>query len=146
MVSYTLNQQLVDEHVFLVGRPPLGEFIGFVTSLALQEQATDHGALADEWRSANDHIRSWKTKKQVGPDNPGIAEIPASLTPLQESVYEDPIYQRSFSIVPASIGMVELDRLVVYQKHINLEYVRRIQADFSERSFRGDDFLHLSPF
>ncbi len=36
--------------------------------------------------------------------------------------------QRSFALVPVSIAMVELDRLVVYQKAINVSHVARILA------------------
>lgn len=43
-------------------------------------------------------------------------------------VEADPAFQRSFQVVPAEIAMVELDQLVVFQKHINLTYVGMLQT------------------
>ena len=37
--------QVGDEHVFLVGRPPIGEYLGFVQSLAVNGHAVDLGEL-----------------------------------------------------------------------------------------------------
>jgi hypothetical protein len=42
-------------------------------------------------------------------------------------VLSDSIFKKSFSVVPTDIGVVELDRLVVFQRHINLEYVEKIK-------------------
>lgn len=146
MKANSNNQQLVDEHVFLVGRPPLGEFIGFVSSLALEEQAADQRALADEWRKANDQIMRLENQEAGWADNPEILDLPSSFDSLREQVYRDPIYKRSFSIVPTSIGMVELDRLVVFQKHINLEYVRLLQNKLGQEPPNETIFCTCLPF
>lgn len=137
---------VVDEHVFLVGRPPLGEFIGFVSSLAVQDQTADQGALAEEWRRANDYIQQLKEKEAGWSDAPEIIDPSPSLSGLCAKVYEDPIFRRSFSIVPSSVGFVELDRLVVYQKHINLEYVHKIQNDVGEALTEEAIFRTCLPF
>jgi hypothetical protein len=39
-----------------------------------------------------------------------------------------PIFRRSYGVVPSEIAMVELDRLVVYQKRINLDHVERLKT------------------
>lgn len=46
-----------DDHVFLIGRPPLGEFLGFVEVVA-GIGSEDRGALANEWRQANDRVKA----------------------------------------------------------------------------------------
>lgn len=38
----------------------------------------------------------------------------------------DPLVQRGFNSVPTEVAFVELDRLVVYQKRIDLAFVRRL--------------------
>jgi len=117
-----------DEHVFLIGRPPLGEYLGFLTVQAVDGQKADLRALADEWRSANDHIRELEEQEAGWADRPVIGTLPPHLEDLRTRVLADPIFQRSFAIVPSDIGIVELDRLVVFQKHINLNYVRQLQT------------------
>lgn len=117
----------VDEHVFLTGRPPLGEYLGFLSNMAVNGDAADVGALSEEWRDANDHIRELERQEAGLGDNLEIGSLPPELDELRARVLADPIYKRSFSIVPASVGVVEVDRLVVFQKHINLDYVASIK-------------------
>jgi len=123
-----MEQPQADEHVFLIGRPPLGEFLGFVQANAVNGDAVDQRLLADEWRKANDHIRELEKREAGWADNPKIAPIPGRLEALKTEVLADPMFQRSYNIVPADIGMVELDRLVVFQKQINLDFVRQIRS------------------
>ena len=65
-----------DEHVFLIGRPPLGEFLGFVEIMSVDGQSGTRAELAEEWRLANDHIR-----KLVGPKRDGRRPRRLSLFP-----------------------------------------------------------------
>src|SRR5712692_1275041 len=116
------QQGKVDEHVFLVGRPPLGEYLGFITTLAVGGNAIPQGALAAEWRKANDHVRKLETDEAGWADKPEIKAVPNSQEQLAKEVYADPVFQRSFQVVPTDIGIVQLDRLVVFQKSINLTY------------------------
>lgn len=90
--------QRTDEHVFLVGRPPLGEFLGFVTAQAAEGQVVDLGALADEWRAANDHIRDLETREAGWADNPPIGQLPAGQESLRRLVLSDPVFRRSFNL------------------------------------------------
>ncbi len=49
-VTSTKHQQDgFDEHVFLIGRPPLSEFLGFVRLLSVEGQRVSQRQLADEW-------------------------------------------------------------------------------------------------
>src|SRR5712691_4711005 len=107
---------LVDDHVFLIGRPPLGEYLGFVASRTVDGDKADMRQLADEWRSANDHIKELEKQEAGAADAPRVSAIPADLDSLLSQVLADPIFRRSFNIVPTTVGVVELDRLVVYQK------------------------------
>lgn len=117
-----------DEHVFLSGRPPLGEYLGFLKQQAGVGQEIDIRTLSDEWRAANDHIRSLETLEAGLADNPSMAPVSPDLALLANQVLTDPMILRSFPVVPISIGVVELDHLVVYQKHVNLDHAARLQA------------------
>jgi hypothetical protein len=117
--------QAADPHVFLSGRPPLAEYLGFVTT-TVGGSALDVGALTESWRQANDHVQELCRDEATYADNPPIAELPEHLRGLGDLVLADPMVQRAFSIVPVKIGIVELDRLVVWQKHINLSHVGRL--------------------
>jgi hypothetical protein len=58
-------------------------------------------------------------------DDVTIGELAPELMPLRERVLADPLVQLSFALTPIDVGMVELDRLVVFQKHINLSHVEQ---------------------
>jgi hypothetical protein len=118
----------VDDYVFLVGRPPIGSYLRFVRSLAVNGHAADQGELTAEWRRANDHLRTLETTEVGIADKPPIRDLPPDLAPLAAEVLRDPILQQAFRLVPARIGLVDLDRLVVFQKHINLHYVDQLKA------------------
>jgi len=57
-----------------------------------------------------------------------VAQLPASLTQLTEQVRAQPSFQKTFGTIPTQFGVVELDRLVVYQKFINLGYVGTLRS------------------
>lgn len=120
-------QPEADELVFLIGRPPMSEFIGYVTHQTVGGQAADQRALADQWRAANDHIHDLETREAGLADGVPVQAVDPSLDPLSQAVLADPFFQRSFAMMPASLEVVELDRLVVFQKQINLTYARTLE-------------------
>jgi hypothetical protein len=91
------------------------------------------GALAAEWRAANDHLRKLEIDEAGWADKPEIKAVPGSQDQFAKEVYADPMFQRSFQVVPTDIGIVQLDRLVVFQKWINLTYVRSLQAGLGKK-------------
>jgi hypothetical protein len=138
---------LIDQHVFLIGRPPLKQWLDFVTNLAMGEGGkVDTQQLADEWRAAHAHIRELEKLEAGWADKPEIRPLPPHLEPLREQVSKDLLFHRAFRIVPADIWMVELDRLVVYQKHINLEHVRHLKDRLGPAPSDEEIFRLCLPF
>ncbi len=140
MIAPNVVQGNVDDQVFLVGRPPLGEYMAFITTLAVGGNSISHGILAAEWRAANDHVRKLEVDEAGWADNPVIAAIPNSQQELAKQVLADPMFQRSYQVVPTNVGIVELDRLIVFQKSINLTYVRSLQSKLGNKPSDDDVF------
>lgn len=122
-----------DPHVFLVGRPPMGEYIGFITSQTVGGAVADQGALADRWRRANDHIQQLEADEAGLADSAAVTPLPSAIEPLRLALLTDPAVQRTYGPTPVDVTLVDLDTLVVFQKHINLAYVRQLQATLPER-------------
>lgn len=135
-----VQQPQVDEHVFLMGRPPMGEYLGFVKGQTVGGDAADERALGDEWRKANDRVRELEAQEADFADSPVLGQLPTELNILREQLLADPVVQRAFRVVPADVEMVELDRLVVFQKHINLAFVQQLRLGISGNSSSADVF------
>src|SRR6266699_6911520 len=118
----------IEQHLILKGRPPLGEFLGFVSGqeIAALGSGVNYSALTEEWRIANDRICELEQKEAGWADDAPIGDLPAELDVLAGDVLRDPIFRRSFPFVPCEIKVVELDRLIVFQKQINLDYVHQL--------------------
>src|SRR5207253_9519033 len=85
-----------DDHVFLVGRPPLGEFLGFIRTMSIDGQTADQGQLANEWRQANDHVSVLEKTEAGIADGLQIEQLSPSLTDMAERVRGQPGFQRTF--------------------------------------------------
>jgi len=120
-----------DQHVFLVGRPPMGEYLSFVKVQSVGGDAIDDRILGDEWRNANDRVRQLEAEEAGFADSPPLGPLPPEAQPFRNQLLDDPVFQRSFRIVPADVVMVELDRLVVFQKFINLTFIQQLRSTLS---------------
>src|SRR6184192_1038150 len=92
-----------DDHVFLIGRPPLSEFISFIKVMAIDGQSANQGKLAAEWRSANDHVKRLETNEAGIADSQTIGSLDPSVSQLAETFLKNPFFLRSFSLVPVSL-------------------------------------------
>ena len=119
-------QDTVDETLYLIGRPKLKRFLRFVRSHALNPPGD--GSLTDEWQAANSVIRTLEKEEAGLADNPPIGKLGPEYEPLLIEFLKDPLVQNGFNTVPTEVAMVELDRLVVYQHHIDLTFVRQLKS------------------
>ncbi len=120
----------VDPHVFLAGRPPIAEFIHFMRKSpdGVRPDGLE-SSLAEEWREANDHLRSLEALEAGWADAPRTDPLPPELRPYADQLEADPAFRQTHGYVPTEIRMVELDRLVVSQKQINLTQVGIIREE-----------------
>jgi hypothetical protein len=116
-----------DPFAYLYAHTPLSDFLAYMARETVDGPELDRDRLTDEWRAANARFQELQHTEAGWADGPVVGSIPKSLEPLVRQVAADPIFLRSFSSVPGQIGMVELDRLAVSQKTINLSHVARLK-------------------
>src|SRR5437899_526347 len=93
-------QSNVDQNVFLIGRPPLAEYLLFIKALAVAGQSMPTGPLVSEWRIANDHVTDLERREAGLADNPSMQELPNKLQSLIQRVITDPMFQQSYQATP----------------------------------------------
>src|SRR5690348_12589324 len=71
-----------DDHVLLVGRPPVGEYLGFIKTLGVEGESANLGQLTAEWRVANDHVHELEKREGGLADGPTIGPLPETMKPL----------------------------------------------------------------
>lgn len=125
----------VDEYLYLAGRPPLRGYLHFMTGMAGNGAARRE--LVEQFRAAEALLETLAKEEAGWADDPPMQPLSEHLQPLVQELHDDAIFQRAFDTVPTDIAIVELDRLVVYQKHINLTYAAMLRERLS-RSPRGE--------
>ena len=127
--------------LFLSGRPSLKQYIRFARTNAVRPKSS--ASLADEWRAAAAIVRDLERKEAGRADHPPILPFPVKgHERLLAEFLDNPLVRHGFNLVPSEVAFVELDRLVVSQKHIDLVHARRIAKNLgpnpgSERVFRA---------
>ena len=117
---------VADEYLYLTGRPRLRDLVRFARSHAVKPP--DEKTLADTWHAAHERVRRLETEEAGLADDPPIRPLGREYEPLLLELLGDPLVHNGFNTVPTDVALVELDRLVVYQKHIDLTYVRQLTS------------------
>jgi hypothetical protein len=124
-----------EDCVYLVGHTPLDQYLEFMEAEAVGVSRADRPSLAADWRSADDRRRALEDAERRWLANPPlhaepdrrVQSLPAELQPLLPALTGHPVFRRAFGTVPSRVALVELDALVVYQRTVNLEHVRRLR-------------------
>lgn len=126
-VSGVVPERRTDRQVRLLGQPQLRDHLDFVAKKVVGGPGIDPSAAADAWRAANDYYYTLERAEAGLADGMVITPLDESLAPLVADVKRDPRFRNTFDTLPVSFGMVELDRLVVYQTHVNLPFAERLR-------------------
>lgn len=122
---------VTDDYVFLVGRPPISEYISFVQTMAVDGHSIEQGTLAQHWRQASVRVAEIEATEAGAANDPPLEEVPVDMQPFVARVTADSAFQSTFSNVPTGFFLVEIDRLVVFQKFINLGFVQELKGSLS---------------
>ena len=122
-----LNAGAIDEEIWLLGQPALVDYLSFVEEAVVGGAALDRAALTDEWRKANDYYEELEQREAGLADGAECRPLDAALAPLVEEVTADARFRNTFDTLPTSFGMVELDRLVVFQKSVTGNFVESVK-------------------
>lgn len=115
-----------DETLCLLGATRLADFITFVRERTVGGRERDKGELADLWRQAAKAFEVLQTTEAGIADASPVKSLSGALQSHVKKLAKLGHFQRTFSTVPVAFGMVELDKLVVYQQHIMTSAVAKM--------------------
>lgn len=121
------------QELWLLGQPPLQDYLDFVKKYAVEGAAGDPRALCDEWRRANDLYYDLERTEAGLADKAECRDLDPALNDLAEAVLADARFRQAFDTLPVRIAMVRLDRLVVSQKHVTRPFVDSLKARLGPR-------------
>jgi hypothetical protein len=117
-----------DDNVLLLSQMELREYVKCIRMNAVGGRLIPEATLVAEWTRSREALRKLLSEESGIADRPAVTRLPTELLGESEAVLQEPMLQRSLLHGPAHWAMVELDRLVVYQKRINLARVKEIQS------------------
>ncbi len=122
-----MNQDTrLNKTLYLNGRPTLKHLLHFAAKAC---DSDPEGTLVDEWHAASGILKALEKEEGGAADNAEMLPLGPQYEPLLVEFLKDPIQRSSFNAVPTDIALVELDKLVVYQKHIDLTFTGQLEKD-----------------
>ncbi len=115
------------EEIWLLGQPLLRNYLDFVQESVVGGAQMNRVALTDEWRAANDYYEILAKTEAGIADDVECAALDSKLQHLAENVMSDARYRHTFDSLPTRFGMVELDKLVIYQIHVTGSFLHTLR-------------------
>jgi len=102
----------------------------YLRTQTLSEELSRLPQIFSAWQEVQPHVADRIGREAGIADGIRVAEIPSEHQPKLDSFASDNLFQKTFSHLPVSFGLVELDRLVAPQRTVNLDYVDRLVAQY----------------
>lgn len=114
--------------VWLRGQPHLADFLRFCETKVVEGDKLDRRALTAEWRAANDYYYDLEQSEAGIADTINCRPFDKRLARLRQELEANPWFRASFDNLPYSLELVELDKLVVSQVHVESGFSHAIAA------------------
>ena len=131
--------------VWILGQPKLRQYLDYIRDMTPGGAGAKQVGLIDEWRTANDHYYELEMSEPGIADQIGIGELDPAMLPLAKKVAADPRFELAFEGLPSRFCMIELDKLVVQQPHVNLDHIERLKSRCSLGASPQDLFAFCMP-
>jgi hypothetical protein len=119
--------------------------VAWLRTQTVEGKKTDVSELAGRWRTAHSKIVALGKTESMIADGISVTNLPESLAGLAKAVLEHPVTKQSFGLVPTSIKSVELGKLVVFQRNVNLTYASELQSALGSNATEEDVFHFALP-
>ena len=131
--------------VWLLGQPHLQDYLSFCATKVVGGEDLDARARAGEWRAANDYYYDLETSEAGIADAIACRPLDRRLARLAAELEANPWFRNSFDNLPYAIELVELDKLVVSQIHVECGHVQTVAAQLGAQPTPAQLFRFCLP-
>lgn len=114
------------EQLYLYAFATQGEIVNHVRTQAIEEESGRIEDILQSWQALQARVQTIMAHEAGLADQGVIEPIPDEHSNYISEIENDPLFKRTFSLVPTSFGIVEIDRLVAAQRSVNIAYVNRV--------------------
>ncbi len=143
--SVPLDDARIREEIWLLGQPPLNDYLDHVRRAVDGGEALSGRALVDAWRDANDHYGVLEDSEAGIADEIDCSDLPAEMEPVAEELSRTASFRKTFDRMPTTFGMVELDKIIVSQRRVTLPFVNALQGRLAPWPEGADLFRFCQP-
>jgi hypothetical protein len=113
--------------ICLLGRPPLSRFLECTEDTLAEGARLDRPSLIEEWRAASDYYHELERSEAGIADQEEHQELDPRLAAVAAELTSHPSFRCTFDTLPTRLGMVELDRLIVHQWRVTLDFIDQVK-------------------
>lgn len=117
-----------EEEVWLLGQPSLSQYLEFVKDSVIGGAEVDPANAAAEWRTANAYYEALESSESGIADTAECRPLTARWSSMAAQVGANPAVRKTYDILPTEFGVVELDKLIAFQKSVTWTFVDALVA------------------
>jgi hypothetical protein len=112
---------------YLMGAMPQNQLTTTVRLMCTDDEQQRLPEIIKAWRGASAKMVQLAANEPGAPDTISVERMPEAFAARCAEIESDPLFQASFSDMPTTFEVVEIDKLVAPQREVNLDYVAALQ-------------------
>lgn len=145
-VSAELPDISVGTHSFrqryLYAFAPQGEMLNHLRTQAVEQELVRIPEIMQSWEALQPRVAELTVAELGVAEEITLSEIPQEFSDQVGSFRQDPLFQKTFSMLQTTFAIVEVDKLVAPQRTVNLDYVDRLTASYPSNP-KMEDLLRI---
>lgn len=126
------------QQLYLFAFATQAEVLNHIRTQALEEDATRRDEILRAWGALQPRVAGLIEGEAGLPDRIALSDLPEEHRAQLEAFATDPLFQKTFSGLPISFAVVEVDKLVAPQRTVNLDYADKLLSSYSESPTMAD--------
>lgn len=115
-----------------------GELIHHLRTQTHKDEAARFPEILGLWEAQQPVVQRLTQTESGAADQVVLEELPIELSPRLREISADPLLGKTFSQLPITFSLVEIDKLVAAQRTVNLDYVELLKARYGGKTSLAD--------